>query len=477
MSIRIDLYVTIIFLQKMKALRIWFFLVLFPGLGSAYAQGDTLVLSLKDARQYATDHNKELLNAQQDIAIMEGRYREARAQGLPQVQGKMDYMTNFNYEVEFAFGDGEGGPPEINYDVLDEGDEEILRLLNEMMSLSGPSTIVMEDQLNAQLQVSQLLFSGQFWVGLEIARIARSMSGKQVEKTQEDIKERVTNTYYLILVTEESLEILSRNLDNLKQTLRHTRNMYRTGMLEKADVDQIRMNVSLLQNTLESTRRSVQLSYNMLRIHLGLEEHKPLRLTDELASLLDHPGDDLLDQPLDPEVNLSYQLMNYQEQMQQEQVDLEQWAYAPTLSGFYSYTEKIMTTDFDLSPKNAAGLTLSIPIYSGGFRKARVDQARVELDKARRNKSLLEDQLNLQENQLKYELRSALDNYFTQKENVELARSVYNSYYNKYKQGLVSSLDLTQANNNYLQAENNYLSSALKLLQARLSLRKLYNRL
>jgi outer membrane protein TolC len=136
-----------------------------------------------------------------------------------------------------------------------------------------------------------------------------------------------------------------------------------------------------------------------------------------------------------------------------------------------------MTTDFDLSPKNAAGLTLSVPIYSGGYRKAKLDQAKVELDKARRDKSLLEDQLNLQENQLKYELRSALENYLTQKENVEVAKSVYDSYYNKYKQGMASSLDLTQANNNYLQAENNYISSVLKLLQARLALQKLYNRL
>jgi outer membrane protein TolC len=136
-----------------------------------------------------------------------------------------------------------------------------------------------------------------------------------------------------------------------------------------------------------------------------------------------------------------------------------------------------MTTDFDLSPRNAAGLTLSVPIYSGGLRKAKVDIAKIELDKTRRNKSLLGDQLNLQENQLKFELRSALENYQTQKENVQVAQRVYDSYFNKYKQGMLSSLDLTQANSNYLQAENNYISSVLKLLQARLALEKLYNTL
>jgi len=461
----------------MNALKLLGVLTLSLWAGWTAAQPDTLSLSLEDARDYALSHNKQLLNAREDISIMEARYRETRAQGLPQVQGNMDYMTNFGYEVEFSFGGGETEPPDINYDVLDEGDEEILRLLTRLMTPSGPSTITMEDQMNAQFQVSQLVFSGQFWVGLEIARIARGMTEKQVEKTSKDVKEQVTSTYYLILVSEASLEILNHNLENLKETLRHTRNMYETGMVEKADVDQISMNVSLLQNTLESTRRSVQLSYNMLRLQLGLEEQKAIHLRDDLSFLLEQTENNLLEEPLDPQVNLSWQLMNYQEQMQQEMVDLEKWSYAPTLSGFYSYTEKIMTTDFDLSPRNAAGLTLSVPIYSGGYRKAKLDQAKVGLDKARRSKSLLEDQLNLQENQLKYELRSALDNYLTQKENVEIAKSVYNSYFNKYKQGMASSLDLTQANNNYLQAENNYISSVLKLLQARLTMEKLYNRL
>ena len=462
----------------MHQMKIWSVLALFVLVKVGWSQSDTLILSLQDAQEYALAHNKQLLNAKEDIAITEAQYKQQLASGLPQVNGNMDYMTNFNYEVEFSFGSGGASePPDINYSLLDEGDEEILRFLNEMMAPSGPSTIKMEDQMNAQVRVTQLLFSGQFWVGLQIADIARGLSETQWEKTGVDIKEQVTNTYYLILVSKESLAILNRNLDNLQETLAHTRNMFDAGMVEKSDVDQIRMNVSLLRNTLESTRRNVQLSYNMLKIQLGLDQQKDVQLRDKLADVLKQAEHDLLGQPLDPQNNLTYQLMDYQEQMQKEMVDLEKWSYAPTVSGFYSYTEKIMTTGFDLSPKNAAGLTLSLPIYSGGLRKAKVNQARIELDKTRRSKSLLEDQLQLQENQLKFELRSAMDNYRTQKENVEVAQSVYDSYYNKYKQGMVSSLDLTQANNNYLQAENNYFSSVLKMLQARLALEKLYNTL
>lgn len=440
------------------------------------AQNDTLYFSLMSAQEHAMAHNKQLMNAKEDIALSEAQYKETRAQGLPQVSGSMDYMTNFNYEVEFDFGMSGGNTmPDINTSVLDEGDMEILNMLNEMFAPTGPATIVMEDQANAKLQVSQLIFSGQYWVGIETAKIYKQLTKTQYQKTEKDIKEQVANTYYLILVSEASLEIINKNLANLRSMLNHTQNMYAAGLVEKSDVDQLRMNVSQLENSREATRRNVQLSYNMLRIQLGLEAGSKIALEEELADLLESLETNILGEELTVENNLTYQLVDVQEKMNEQQVALEKWSFAPTLVGFYSYTEKIMTTGFDLSPKNAAGLTLSVPIFSGGQKKARVDQARIELEKTRRNKSLLEDQLNLQENQLQYDLRSALDNYHTQKENVEVAKSVYDNIFNKYKQGLVSSLDLTQANTNYLQAENNYISSALQVLQAKLALKKLYN--
>ena len=104
-----------------------------------------------------------------------------------------------------------------------------------------------------------------------------------------------------------------------------------------------------------------------------------------------------------------------------------------------------------------------------------MSQARIELNMTQRNHELVREQLELQEKQYLYNLQNALENYQTQQENVRIAERLNNSIHNKYKQGLLSSLDLTQANTNYLNAENNYLNSVLTLLQAKLSLEKLYN--
>jgi outer membrane protein TolC len=130
-----------------------------------------------------------------------------------------------------------------------------------------------------------------------------------------------------------------------------------------------------------------------------------------------------------------------------------------------------------MTPNHMAGVTLSLPVFSGGTRKHKVAQAKIELEKAINQQSMVEEQLKLQEEQLLYDLKTAAENYQAQGENVEVAKRVYQNIQNKYEQGMASSLDLTQSNSDYLQAESNYIQSVMSLIQAKVALDKLYNQL
>jgi outer membrane protein TolC len=216
----------------------------------------------------------------------------------------------------------------------------------------------------------------------------------------------------------------------------------------------------------------------MLRFQLGVESEVELRLTDGLESLFRQmEPEKAITMPFSIENNVTYQIMKTQEEINRKLMSLEKWNYAPTISGFYNYNAKILTTGFDMNPNNLAGLTMAVPIFSSGMRKARVDQARIDYDMAQLNRSILEDQLKLQEKQIKYNLQSSLENFRTQRENVEVAQSVYDSYRRKYEQGMATSLELTQANTNYLDAESNYISAVMDVMNAKLQLDKLLNTL
>ncbi len=445
----------------------------------AIAQEDSVMrFSVAEAQKFAIEHNRELQNAKEDVLLAEEQYKAARGQGLPQIDGKLDYMTNFNYEAELEFGSSsDSEPPDINYDVLDAGDYQILTILNSMTN-TGPTTIKMTDQSSAQLQVSQLIFGGQYWVGLKTAKIAKDMAQQNVKLTELDVKESIENTYYMILVTEKIIDVINKNIDNLEEIKTHTENMYKAGLAEEIDVDQISITQSKLENQKNAMERNVRLTYHMLHFQMGIDYDQEIELTDSLDALMNNLEiSTKLSVSFNPSQNPQYQLMETQEKLQEKQIDMQKWAYGPTLTGFYTYTEKILTSGFDLNPRNAAGLNLSIPIFSSGIRKANLSQARIELDKARRSKNMVKEQLLMQNNQLRYELTNAYENYQTQKSNVDVASRVLENVQNKYKQGLSSSLDLTQANSNYLEAQSNYLNSAMELMQANLKLEKLYNQL
>ncbi|MBN1414643.1 MAG: TolC family protein [Bacteroidales bacterium] len=435
-------------------------------------------LTLAQAREYALQHNKILLNARDQAVSSKEKIRESIAQGLPQVNGSLDYMTYFNYEMEFSFGGGEGGidvtqPPfsELPYD---DGDREILLILGSMFGSSEP--IIMDDQLSGQVQISQLIFSGQYIFGIKAAKIARQLAEQSVVASELDIKENVTNSYYIILTTEQTLEIIGENLANLTKIQQHTENLYKAGVAEETDVDQLRITVSQLKNTQKALERMNQLNYNVLKFQLGVAPDAEITLVDDLDRLMESiDSQSALMTDFDITKNINYRLMESQVALNKKLLDIQNMSYAPTIAGFYSYTEKFITTAFDLTPNHLAGFNMSVPIFSGGMRRAQVAQAKINLNISRRNQEMVKDQLETQKRQLLFNYQNALENFNTQKENVAVAGRVYKSIQNKYQQGLASSLDLTQANSNYLNAENNYLSSVLTMLQAQTSLDKLFN--
>jgi outer membrane protein len=414
---------------------------------SLFAQDSTYVLTLVQAREYALEHNRSLLNAKDQSISSGAKVLETVTTGLPQVKGSLDYTTYFNKSIELDFG-------------------------------GAPMSIPMNDAFNANIQVSQLIFSGQYIAGIQLAKTARQFAEQNVVLSELDVKENVTNSYYIILSTENSLNIIKENLRDLEEILNHTENLYKAGVAEETDVDQIKVTVSQLKNTQNSLERMNQLNYNVLKFQLGVAPETNIKLADSLAVLVKFIDSQLLIQSeFDLNNNINYQMMESQVTLAEKQLNMQYWDFTPTVAAFYSYTEKFKTTGIDFSPKHVGGVSLSWPLFTSGGRVLKVSQAKINYDIAQRNQDMVKDQLVTQQRQLLFNFQSALENYETQKESVATAMRVFTHIENKFKQGMVSSFELTQANSNYLTAESNYLTAVVTLLQAQTSLDKLYNRL
>ena len=427
------------------------YLILFCTLisvGQIYSQ-EKLSLSLAEARAYALEYNKQIENAALAVELAQKKINESISAFLPQADLAMDYSNYLGAEMEFTFSEG-----------------------------APPTTIPFNPTSNMYVTVSQMIFSGNFIVGLQMVRIYKEISSTNYLRTEQNIIENTTKSYHTALVSELSMKIINENLANMRQIYENTKAMVSVGMAEKLDLDQFEVQMSTLENAMKSSERQQELAYNLLRYQLGVPVDTPIELTDSLDFFLDNFDFTGISNPsFNIQNNLDYQVMQNQERLSYKQIDMQKMNYLPTVNSYYQYTSKIMKSDFDLTPKNVIGLSLNFPILSSGMRNSQVNQARIQYETTLNNKSLLEEQLLLQERQLRFNLDNAIDQYLNRKNNVDVTYRIYKNYQFKFEQGITSSLDLTISNNNYLQAEADYLYSILTMLDAQVALQKLLNTL
>jgi len=434
-------------------------LLYFVTVGVIFAQetGSEMKLTLKEAQDYAIKNNKMVLSAKYDVEASRVALWETISSALPQVNATGSFVDNLKLMTTLLPGEFFGQPAGSKI----------------------PVTFGSTFNSGATIEASLLLFNAPLYVGIETTKLAQKLSQESLVKSELDTRESVSTAYFLILVSEESLRILEGNIANLNETLNSTKAMYSAGMAESTDVDQMVSNLTMVENTRSSMLRTIELNYNLLRFQLGVAPGTQVKLSETLENITSSLNvEALMSQEFDHKKNVNYLLIEGQEQMSSLMLKSQKAAVLPTLAGFYTYGTSGMgdkVKELSWFPNSMTGVQLTVPIFASGQRYTKIKKAQINLDKARTTKEMVTEQLLLQEKQLRYNLVNANLQYKSQKDNIDVAKRVYASMENKFRQGMASSLDLTQANSLYLQAENNYVSALMNLLQTKIALDKLLN--
>jgi len=438
------------FRQNKYTRRIQVFLIVFFFLAApAIHAQELLSLTLDQSIVYAIDHNKTLKNAKYAVDKSTQVLRETVAQGLPQI----DATINYNNYL--------GGTASI-----------------QLSPLTDPAVIEFNPTSNFSATVSQLVFNGNYIVGIQLSKLAKTITEQNYQRNELDVKEQAINAYCMILANERILNILKANKNNAQLIYEKTSNMARAGLVEQTDAKKLSVMVALVDNELKSSERQVELGYNLLRLHLGLPSNQDIKLASTLEDIAgQYVAHTILNDPFIIDNNIEYQMVLRQEEIAKKTINMKIANYLPTLAAYYSRTEKIKKPLFDVTPKNVVGLTLNVPIFSSGQRYAQLSQAKIDYKINSNNKALLVDQLSLEERQIRYNYKTLKDQYQIQMVNVDVAKEVLDKMNLKYEQGVVSSIELTTANNDYLTAETTFTNVILQLLNAEISLRKINNKL
>ena len=406
-------------------------------------QAGTMRLTLKEAQEYALQYNKTVQNAGLSVSQAQKKVWETIAMGLPQMNATLDYTNMLGFKME---------------------------LFGMSLALEPTSTL--------QATVTQLLFSGSYWVGVKMAKIGADVSETSKLQSELDIKQQVQTAYLSILTAEENRKILEMNLENIEILAKSTADMVRIGVAEQTNADQLKVQVGTIMNAIKSVERAVEMAYNLMRFYLGTTMETEIILTESLENLMNRgSAEETLATPFAINDNFNMQLMEKQIELANRQIQLEYASTLPTVALFYNYTYKIKASTFDMTPQNVVGMQASIPIFASGQRNSKIQQAKIGLEKAQLSREMVSDQMLMQEKQLRFNLKNAIENLDLQQETLEVSQRVFDSLTRKYNQGTASSLEVTTANTNLLQAQSNYISAIMNVINAKTELEKLLNTL
>ena len=411
---------------------------------SASAQ-EKLNLSLQQAMDMAVERNNTLKNAAMDIQIAKANKWAAIAQMLPQITASGDYSNFMGYE----------------------------------MDLRG-MTIAMPPYVTLGVR-SSLTFTPALLVNTQISEISRKMSDITLQQSEQDITNQVKTLYLSALVSEEVLNLLGRNLECLERLHDMTMTSVKVGASEQTAADQIAVQVAQLENSIASSKRALEMTYNSMRLLLDVDVDTDLELIDTLDRLM--ATDDYLDligEDFDMERNYTWQLAQQSTDLAKKQLDATIMSGLPSLTAYHQYSYKeYLSKDanvMNMTPPNMIGATLSVPLFTSLQQTKKVQAARLAYQKQQNTMHDTEQSLQVQHSQLCYNLSTAFDTYNAQKQNMEVTQRVFDNISKRYELGYSSAMDLTNTGTTLINAQSTYVQSIMEFLNARIALEKLLNK-
>jgi outer membrane protein len=440
--------------------RFWSFCTAILVSSALLAQDGGQPFSLKQARDYALQNSYNLSNSKLDLAISEKKVQETLGAGLPQINAAGSFQNFLDIPTTVL-------PASAFNPNAPEG---------EMVGLQFGTDYTMSGSITA----NQLIFDGSFFVAMQAAKVYTNISRQSVEKAEIDLKNDVTQAYNTVLVAEENLKVMQATLENLKSLLAETVAIQEGGFIEELDVDQIRLTVTNMENSYNMAIRQTELAYQLLKFQMGMDMGTPITASDDLQATVDAVDmQSVVQKEFSASGSIDYQLMQSQEEMLTLGVKNTKMAYMPSLGAFFTHQQQALRNDFDFFdnlpwyPSTIWGLNLSMPIFSSGVRAAKVSQSKLELEKIQTSLKQVDQSLQFQAQAAKSDYLTAFSSYKNQQQSLALAERIQATTLIKYKNGVASSMDLTNAQNQYLSTQGNYIQSVMSLLNAKTALEKI----
>lgn len=413
--------------------------------------------TLKEAQFFASENAYSVKEVKYNISQAEQQVREYTAIGLPQINGDFTFTDFLVIPTSVIPAGGFFGSPE-------------------------PLKVKFNTRFNSQINASgsQLIFDGSFFVGIQAAKALVQLTKESQRKSELDVKDNVTQAYYTVLIIEETKKLLEQSLINLEKAQMETQAFYKSGFAEENDVDQFTILVSNLKNQIERTKANIENAKGLLKFQMGMSVKEKIELTDNLttlANLANTPS--LLNSTMDPKTSIEYVLLSKTRELQLLNSKRIKMGYLPSARIFSTAGYNQPISDFNWFkndswfPSVNWGFNISVPIFDGFMKDAGIKKAKLDAVKTKNTMDQVEQGMNLQLQTAKSDFLASTNQLKTEEKSLELARKVRDKALLKFKEGVGSSMEITQAENQLVSVQGAYFQALLNQLSSKAKIDRL----
>jgi outer membrane protein TolC len=413
--------------------------------GSA-SKGDTILsdATLQACIHYALIHYPQVQQAYLDEQITDRQIKSKLADWYPQLNFNANYQNNF-----------------------------------QLQSVAFNGSTVKSGTYNTStvgLGLSQTIFNRDVLLASRTKNDVRTQSRQTTLTDKIDVAVNVGKAFYDVLLTQKQIEVLNDDIVRLERNFKDAYNQYQGGLVDKTDYKRATITLNNSKAEKKTNEEQLKAKYEILKQMMGYTGKDSIHLVYDSAQMASEVIIDTT-AAIDYSKRIEYQSLLTQKHLQQADVQYEKWSYLPSLTATGGYNMNYLNSRFsplyqDNFPNSFAGVQLAFPIFQGTKRTQNIRIAELQLTRIDWDMINLQTNISSQYAQALAAYKGYLNDYYVLKDNLNLAREVFNTIELQYRSGIKAYLDLITAETDLRTAQSNFSNALYQALSSKLDVQK-----
>ena len=429
----------------MKRIILFFPVLILLGSASAQVKDGSSAKSLEDCIKYALENQTNIRQSFIDQQITDREIKSQLSEWYPQINFSGNYQQNFQRQTSIF--NGQANP------------------IGTFNSSGG------------YFNLNQNIFNRDVIIAQQSSNDIRLYTKQNTVNTQIAVVADVSKAFYDLLLSKEQINLLDTDIVLLERSLKDAYNQYKGGIVDKTDYQRATITLNNAKAQRKTAGETLKIRTAYLKLYMSYPTDAPLEIYFDSAKLKAEVASFDTLQQVEVNNRIEYQQLITQKRLEEYNLKYYKWGFLPTVSAFGAYNLNYYNNEFSKLysqnyPNSYAGLSVSIPLFTGTKRLQQVKIAQLQLERLNYNFTSLQDSIRTQYIEALSSYKANLNNYYEQKENLDLARQVYNIIQLQYRSGIKTYLDVVVANNDLFTAQVNYTNAIFLVLSNKIDVER-----